>query len=136
MGILALPPGFTISTKLDIWKPIMVNNLFFLALVAALAMEFVAIQALTCYKKGLKTTECGGDNNACMYELAGGVKSALGCTLMPENGLDENECVITKKAATKKTCYCQKDKCNGQVRQKSSMMVFVSALLVSVLAKF
>ena len=68
----------------------MVNNFFVLALVAVLAMEFVAIQGLTCYKKELETTECGGDNNACMYKLAGGVKSALGCTLMPENGLDEN----------------------------------------------
>ena len=50
-----------------------------------------------------------------------------------ESGIIRKNGVVT---ATGKWCYCQKDKCNGQVRQESSMMVIVGALLVSVLAKF
>ena len=71
----------------------MFNRFFILALLAALTMEFVS--ALECFKmkKGkLETIKCTGDDNACAYDLEGGVKTASldGCDLMPSEGLDEN----------------------------------------------
>merc|ERR1712126_45965 len=132
----------------------MISRFFVIALVATLALK-LAESKLTCYKKDGGKKDCDKEKgeNACKYTLKEGKKKPTGCAILDEltKKLLKDNCmeglpgvvpvvpgpvIGRKKRASEKTCYCQKDKCNGQVRQKSSMMVFVGAPVVSVLAKF
>lgn len=136
-----------------------------IAAMAMVLIDVAAGNIEKCYNfnkdtKKLEEETCGNNHDACGYAVVG-KKEATGCATKPD-GLDGDGCTkdVTKAEGRKrreanmiggvaeagnamanaKYCFCDKKKCNkydpnGQIQQKSSMLVIVGAILVSFLAK-